>query len=66
MQRLWVVEYQFEDGSWDICDFTEQKYSSTRFYSAHLIKRNLWVVLTRYDSKSWTKKRFRVREYIQK
>lgn len=66
MKRLWVVECQFDDGSWDICDFTEQRYSSTRFYFAHLLKRNIWVFLTRDDSKLWTKKRFRVREWIRK
>ena len=66
MKRLWVVECQHYDGSWDICDFTDFAFAFTNYYNAHKVKREIQIYLHREGSNSWTKKRFRVREYMRK
>ena len=66
MKRLWVVECQFKDGQWGICDFVDFAFTFTNFYDAHTVKESIQKHLHGVDSKIWTKKRFRVREYIGK
>lgn len=62
MQRVWVVESRFLDGTWDVCDFTEQPFSSTNYFDAHELKRrafdHCYLV-----SNIWKKSDFRVREW---
>ena len=64
MKRLWVVECRFKDGKWDICDLTNYKFAFLDFYDTHKEKREIQRYFYEVGSKHWTKKRFRVREYI--
>jgi hypothetical protein len=65
MEKLWVVECQY-DRKWGICNFTTYQFAFTNYYNAHRVKREIQKHLHEVGSKLWTKKRFRVREYIQK
>ena len=63
MTRLWVVECQFNDGQWDICDFGSYPFAFTNFYEGHRIKKLIQKHLKKEGTNYWKKKRFRVREY---
>lgn len=66
LNRLWVIECQFNGDKWDICDFTKKGFSYTDFHLAHRIKREIQELLYQKGSDGWTKNRFRVKEYIPK
>lgn len=61
--RLWIVQAQFNDGTWAICDFGLGKFASTNFYEAHKIKREQQMYLQTHGNRKWFKKCFRVVEY---
>ena len=65
MSRLWVVEAQFIDGTWDICMFGCGEYTSSNYFNAHKMKRKQQAYLQECN-KHWYKNKFRVREYIPK
>jgi len=65
MKRLWVVQAQFRNKRWDICDFTDFPSSSTDYDEAHAMKRIIQSPLYNYCD-YWTERKFRVREYVQK
>jgi len=64
MNRLWVIECQFSDGEWVICDFAGKQFAYTNYYEAHKMKREIQPFLFRTGSDHWTKNKFRVVEYI--
>lgn len=64
MDRLWIVEAKFIDGTWGICDFGLKEYASTNYYEAHEIKRKQQAWLQENGAKEWYKNKFRVREYV--
>ena len=64
MSKLWVIECQFDDGQWAICDFAEKQFAYTNYDNAHRIKREMQEFLFRTGSDHWTKNRLRVVEYI--
>jgi hypothetical protein len=68
--RLWVIEWCFIINGvehWDVCDTSiEVPKCSTNFYEAHKNKKKIYKILKREYNKNWTKKCFRVVEYIPK
>lgn len=65
--RLWVIEWQFKSGEWDICEADLGIESiGTNFNVIHKNKDKIQKILKRDYCKHWTKKRFRVVEYIAK
>ncbi len=66
MKRLWVIECQFNEGQWGICDFASRPYVSTNYLTAHIRKRDIQEYLQKHGSKLWYKNRFRVKEYKHK
>lgn len=63
METLYVVEANFQDGTWGICSFANKEYCSTNYFTAHRLKRDLQKYLKEYGNKKWYKKRFRVIKY---
>lgn len=63
MDRLWIVEAQFQCGTWGICNFGTGKFAATNYHEAHQIKREQQEWLRKHGSPKWYKKCFRVREY---
>lgn len=61
-QYIWVVESQFSDGYWAICDFCDIEYADTNFYMAHHFKRMIYSHLKNHNA-YWTKDKFRVKKY---
>lgn len=45
MEILYVVETQFFNGEWGICDFANKtEYCSTNYFVAHKLKRELQII----------------------
>ena len=63
MNRLWVVEAKFYDGTWGICNFGLGAFASTNYHAAHKMKRKQQRYLQEHGNPKWYKKCFRVKEY---
>ena len=65
--RLWVIEWQYSNGEWDVCDSSLGiKSSGTNFYEVHKNKRAIQKELQNHYNEAWHKNRFRVTEYISR
>lgn len=64
MEKLYVVEANFSNGEWGICNFANKmEYCSTNYFAAHKLKRELQKYLQAHGNKKWYKRCFRVTKY---
>jgi hypothetical protein len=62
--ELFVVEAQFRDGFWEVCNFVgECHYVSTERVIAEVNMDNIYHYL-HSQTERWTRKRLRVRRYV--
>lgn len=62
-KRIWVVIGQFNDGKWDIADFTHIQYAATNFREAHELKREILVQVRDNRSGYWSEEKLKVVEF---